>query len=219
MEKFGKLTILNTYSEDWRTFHECLCDCGNIKTVRDDHLRSFKTTDCGCDGSIKRERNIGLKFGNLTVVKFDSKTISGKKKYQCECACGNMIVVEIGNLKRGNTVSCGCLSESVIAKNVKRYMIEKYNALTEYKIFRNPDTNRFLPFDIFIPKMNIFIEINGEQHYSKDRFNQTSYEFEGSQKRDKMKEQFAVKNGKFISIDLRNFNNENQVIHHIESTI
>lgn len=48
-KKFGKLTIIEFDKKQgnmskWR----CQCECGNIKSVRIDHLKSGKTKSCGC---------------------------------------------------------------------------------------------------------------------------------------------------------------------------
>ena len=48
------------------------------------------------------------KFGMLTVVKIDSKDKFGRYKWLCKCDCGNMSIVQSGNLKNKTTKSCGC---------------------------------------------------------------------------------------------------------------
>lgn len=52
----------------------------------------------------------GQTFGNLTVIKRVEDYVSPKgnhaKRYLCQCACGNQIEVQAGNLKSGNTVAC-----------------------------------------------------------------------------------------------------------------
>ena len=66
----------------------------------------------------------GTKFGRLTVKRlleerFAYRDLSGKTHFQlqweCECECGNIITVLGGNLKRGNTTSCGCLHKELLA--------------------------------------------------------------------------------------------------------
>lgn len=46
----------------------------------------------------------GERFGNLVVIEYDKE----KKKWKCQCDCGNITYVATKNLKTGNTVSCGC---------------------------------------------------------------------------------------------------------------
>lgn len=51
-EKFGRLTALSRAPNDknGKAMWYCKCDCGNkeIKTYRQDHLKSGATTSCGC---------------------------------------------------------------------------------------------------------------------------------------------------------------------------
>lgn len=46
-------------------------------------------------------------YGKLTVVKFVG-VISGRRHWECLCACGNPRVVRESNLWSGNATSCGC---------------------------------------------------------------------------------------------------------------
>jgi hypothetical protein len=59
-DRFGKLTVSKELDKVYipsgqsnRVF-ECVCDCGNIKTVRLVHLSNHKTKSCGCS---HRKRN------------------------------------------------------------------------------------------------------------------------------------------------------------------
>jgi len=49
-KKFGRLTVLRFAGKGkpGKLFYECLCDCGNIKTIRKDHLTGGRTKSCGC---------------------------------------------------------------------------------------------------------------------------------------------------------------------------
>jgi hypothetical protein len=122
--------------------------------------------------------------------------------------------------------------ESIIATELKEYFIYNYNAEKEYPIFRNPETNYPLPFDIYIPcgenpEINgIYIEIHGIQHYkmclwnySKAKKNGTTpqEEFEYQKKKDGMKREFAKENGIYIEIDLRNIKSTKEAIEYINS--
>lgn len=52
---------------------------------------------------MKRLDLCGCRFGRLTV----EKLLAGS--WYCRCDCGNFVAVRIGNLRSGNTRSCGCL--------------------------------------------------------------------------------------------------------------
>lgn len=54
-----------------------------------------------------RKNLTGMVFGRLTVLDIESK---GKNtRWRCRCSCGAEAVVEVGNLLRGVSRSCGCL--------------------------------------------------------------------------------------------------------------
>jgi hypothetical protein len=49
--RFGRLVILDNiviHNKKHRHCCKCLCDCGNIKTIRADALKSKHTISCGC---------------------------------------------------------------------------------------------------------------------------------------------------------------------------
>lgn len=49
--KIGRLTILERIIRNLdksRCYYKCLCDCGNIKFIRNDHLHSGRIQSCGC---------------------------------------------------------------------------------------------------------------------------------------------------------------------------
>lgn len=49
------------------------------------------------------------KFGRLTIIKDIDKQIYGFHAYECECECGNKVIVNKYKLLSGHTKSCGCL--------------------------------------------------------------------------------------------------------------
>lgn len=92
-QKFGKLTVLKTSHKDSRgEWHWlCRCDCGNLKTVSGNKLRSGNTISCGCvqrglrsSGVLRRShgmtnsrlyvawRNMKSRCGNPKNIEFNS---------------------------------------------------------------------------------------------------------------------------------------------------
>lgn len=51
----------------------------------------------------------GRRFGRLTVLRRDGVGNAWQTMWLCRCDCGNLSRVEMGNLVRGRTRSCGCL--------------------------------------------------------------------------------------------------------------
>lgn len=55
------------------------------------------------------------KFNRLTAIKLDHIKYNKKPYWLCLCVCGNKKVIWSGNLKNGNTQSCGCLHKEKIS--------------------------------------------------------------------------------------------------------
>ena len=79
----------------------------------------------------------GMKFGRLTVVRIESEHIP--VSWLCKCECGKEKIVRSGNLTSGNTRSCGCLRNELVAKASKA--ITKHGMAKDdlrlYRIWQN----------------------------------------------------------------------------------
>lgn len=51
----------------------------------------------------------GMRFGRLTAVRREYCHKTRGWHWRCACDCGTEIVAWLGNLRKGNTKSCGCL--------------------------------------------------------------------------------------------------------------
>lgn len=133
--KFGKLTPLfptgkrkNT-SIIWR----CQCDCGEMLSVKLNHLTSGHTTCCTKCGEIQRRENLrkydapraivkpnkikdysGKRFGFIRAISPTEKRLNGNVVWNCTCDCGKRFKLDAPTLKRyeskdrSHTISCGC---------------------------------------------------------------------------------------------------------------
>lgn len=229
-ERFGRLVVLEHLKGGFRenSLWKCLCDCGNILSVPASSLSQGKTKSCGClqKESVKRMGEnsyinlIGEIFGRLTVVKKVSSLLLGRIAWVCQCECGRTTVVRGSSLISGDTKSCGCLSESWIASELKKYFKDYYEGIPEYKILKNPKTEYYLPYDIYLPNENVFIEIQGQQHYREvSNWHNEKNTYDDLRNRDKLKKQYANKNGTFIEIDLRKIKTVEKAIEKIEKVI
>lgn len=73
-KRFGRLTAIRLSSRrsGRKTYWDCICDCGSLKTVRTDILKSGTTLSCGC---LKKEQDkINLPNGQGRVKHGFSKT-------------------------------------------------------------------------------------------------------------------------------------------------
>lgn len=57
----------------------------------------------------------GQRFGRLTAICRVESTPNGQARWSCVCDCGGETVVVAHDLRSGNTASCGCLREEVMA--------------------------------------------------------------------------------------------------------
>jgi hypothetical protein len=111
-QKFGELTVIGLSDKlDGRCrMWDCLCSCGNTKTVSGVSLTHGRTKTCGAP--IHRLKDIvGQKFGEFTVIsyygplKYKGKTTSSL--YLCRCSCGKECIVPRSALISGSRISCG----------------------------------------------------------------------------------------------------------------
>ena len=87
------------------------------------------------------ERNIGKRFGKLSVVsKTSEKYSDGSFLYECKCDCGNIIKTTLSRLKSGHVKSCVCehyLSEYLTGRTFNHLMVTGYSYSTGHKVFWN----------------------------------------------------------------------------------
>jgi hypothetical protein len=101
-----------------------------------------------------RPRNnlIGLQFGRLTVLKQAKDYVPPSGKHMtmwlCECSCEeqNQIVVRGGDLKSGNTKSCGCLAQEN-RKTINKKQ-NRYDLSGEFGVIWSTNTNEEVYFDL-----------------------------------------------------------------------
>lgn len=60
-DRYGKLLIIGEmHRREGRTWVMCACDCGVLKDIRADHLKSGNSTSCGCDRLVKLKDKIKI---------------------------------------------------------------------------------------------------------------------------------------------------------------
>ena len=124
-QKFGRLTPIKEAElhiqpngNKVRRFI-CKCDCGTIKSIYLNFLKSGHTRSCGCisketipNNKIQLDKIIGVKINKLTPIKeIESKRIKCGDKvriFLCLCDCGNTTELSLSSIKSGKTKSCGC---------------------------------------------------------------------------------------------------------------
>jgi hypothetical protein len=77
---------------------------------------------------------IGQVFGKLTVLLEVGRSNDKQRTYLCQCECGNKTTVISGNLKKGNSKSCGCGRKKVCADRMRLFNFQ--HGQTNTKLWR-----------------------------------------------------------------------------------
>lgn len=77
---------------------------------------------------------IGLTFGRLRVAKFVGKRVS-KPHWLCVCDCGKEKIVAGTELKKGATMSCGCLARELTSTRSTKHGHKRGYRSAEYGIW------------------------------------------------------------------------------------
>lgn len=126
--RFSKLYVEeklgNVKQNDKKIYWKCKCDCGNETIVCSTNLLNSNTKSCGC---LVREKLSELRSVDLTGQRFGKLYVEEKahkdsnQYWKCICDCGNIIYPKTGNLRSGNTKSCGCVSKEKLSKLNKKH--------------------------------------------------------------------------------------------------
>lgn len=201
-QRFGRLIALypNGKTSNGITLWHCQCDCGTEKDIRITSLNNGETKSCGCLRSdFKAQDLTNKRFGHLVALKrVANDTNYAYCMWECRCDCGKTIILPSRSLVSGNTQTCGtCYNKSLQEEKIA-YILKSLNIDFEMeKTFddcRNPRTGWQLRFDFYLPKENILIEYDGEQHfyYEKSSRWNTKENYEATKYRDEIKNQYCL---------------------------
>lgn len=76
---------------------------------------------------------VGKRFGKLTVIERMANSKAHKTRWLCKCECGNEVIVVGSNLRSGNTTSCGCLHNELLAESNTK--TKTSHGLTESRLY------------------------------------------------------------------------------------
>ena len=137
------------------------------------------------------------------------------RKALCRClACSEIFEARINNLFMGKNACDKCMNiYSRYSTRVEEWLVENNVEYVREKRFPECKNITQLPFDFYLPKLNICIEVDGEQHYRPINFSGNKEEaldnFEKIKRNDKIKDEFCAREGiKLIRIPYWEFENE-----------
>ena len=131
------------------------------------------------------------KFGNLydySLVEYKHH----KEKINIICNQGHIFSILPAQHLQGT--GCSICRESFGERSISIYLSSKNIKFVRQKRFKDCRLQRPLPFDFYLPDYNICIEFDGEQHFSKFRFEVDESRLIKTKKRDIIKNNFCEKN-------------------------
>lgn len=197
--KFGRLTVIKFDKKEikineqgtkqYYSYWLCKCDCGNEVSVKRNNLISDFTKSCGClqrETCKERGQNnfidlTGKRFSKLLVLGLERKEEKSNSEgikhttfyWKCKCDCGNLVVREGDSLRRGNTQSCGCLSnyKEFLQQGISYRKNEILKEGTRLDHLNNKTSKanttgvRGVTFDKATNKYRATIEFQGKKHH------------------------------------------------------
>lgn len=175
----------------------------NIKKTRDIYHYCFSPAYNG--SNFIHNINNYFKLNNIDCVANSyeiNEKYSGSGTIHCTCECGEEFETCFASIKNGRYRCdiCGKITSNMENK-VKIWLDENNIEYEQQKRFENCKHKRCLPFDFYIPKLNICIEVDGEGHYElvpysdKMTIEEMQENLEKTQMRDKIKTEFCENNG------------------------
>lgn len=170
-QKFGNWTVIEKAKENSNSYWNCQCSCGKIQQMHISSLVKQGCESCSECQSKKRVDLSGQRFGKLVAQDINWEITKIKNEdttyWNCKCDCGNMITVSVKSLRDQVKTHCGCSrvyskGEEKI-KNILNKLNLSYNE--QYSFNDLIGHSKPLRFDFFLPKEQIAIEYQGEQHY------------------------------------------------------
>ena len=127
-QRFSKWTVKRY---EGSRYWLCICDCGTMKKVHSDNLKSGRSKSCGCVTGNKFIDIIGKHFGKWLVLEY-----LGNGLWRSQCDCGNVKPVVGHYLRKGKTKSCGCFDPNeLIGLRFGRLVVLEYAGRGEWLCF------------------------------------------------------------------------------------
>lgn len=199
-DKINRWTLLEKINKSGRVYYKCQCECGTIKEVRADHLKSGSSKSCGCLQKEKVKNNYidltGQHFGKWNVIRkteTPNTTTNRGTFWECQCECGTIKIVSGHSLKNGTSKSCGCIKSFGEEKIAKILTNNNINFAREFSFSDCTSVlgyRCYFDFIIYVNNSFLLLEYQGRQHYEDDNWNWIS-----PKENDKIKEEYCRSKG------------------------
>ena len=137
---------------------------------------------------IKKCIEIYGKYYDYSMVNYKNS----KSKVKIICPKGHTFECTPGNHKMGN--GCPICRESKGEREIRKYLESNKIEYKREHRFIDCKYKRPLPFDFYLPNYNICIEFDGEQHFTKFRFEVDESKLEFRKLKDNIKNNYCKEN-------------------------
>jgi len=141
--KIGSWTILDILIDEKNyTTVKAQCDCGTVKNVQLNSIKTNRVPDCGCGRKERRDKNILKKYNHLIGTKINEWTILDILKLdgendtyaKAQCSCGEIKTIKLYRITSGTQKHCGCVNKSTLRERLANSTKQKYSYLIGTKI-------------------------------------------------------------------------------------
>ena len=127
------------------------------------------------------------RIGKIYIIEScDDEPQGLSKKWKCQCACGNEIILDEGEIySQQCNKACSALRGEVCAADIFDELNLPYVAQMQFG-------EDLLTFDFYLPEQNIIIECDGAQHFRTENNDWKShFKLQETRKRDELKKKYC----------------------------
>lgn len=172
------------------------CKKGHLYTqLRGNLLSGKKCKTCYIENKSYTKGEIILEFNKIHGNYYDYDLCSYKNlhtKIKIKCKKGHEFYQKVSNHLQGK--GCPVCRESLGERRITKFLEENKIPYTRQKKFDNCKYITYLPFDFFVPELNLLIEYDGIQHEKPIKQFGGEREFEKTKMKDQIKNKFCVEN-------------------------
>lgn len=190
--------VSNEYKNN-RTKLSFRCLCGEIFNTSWGEFKGANKKCCNKCSNLNRETLDTVKSfiynnTNLEVLSETYTTLHNKLKLKCEC--GQEFYATFREIRDRNVRRCEkCRGHKSTLELYIEEILEKNNIeyISQYKYKDCKNINQ-LPFDYYLPKYNLLIEMDGQQHFVPHRFSKDINKFADQLYNDAIKNSYCEDN-------------------------
>ena len=185
-------TLLSEEYVNEKAKMKCICPNGH------EYETSFSNFNRGygcpiCAGQVVTYKEVKKAFESEGFVLLSTEYINAITKLEYICPKGHKHSITWNAFKNGQR--CPQCNASKGEKAIKDYLAKNNIEFIEQHRFDDCRNLLPLPFDFYIPSLNLAIEYDGEQHFKLNScFNKTKKKLREVQKRDNIKTQYCKEN-------------------------